>query len=95
LRAKTKEVYEALCEAHQETGIPPTIRLLVSKLGLTEEGFVSVVYYALQDLVEMGLVEKRMPVTAGLYVPMLPPDRVDWETLEGGNSDGRETLEGS
>ena len=93
MRAKTREVYRALCEAHQETGIPPTIRLLVAKMGLSEEGFVSVVYYALQDLMEMGLVEKRVPTTSGMYVPVLSPDEVDWETL-GGDGDGRETVEG-
>ena len=92
MRARTREVYEALCEAHQETGIPPTIRLLVSKLGLTEEGFVSVVYYALQELMELGLVQKRVPISTGMYVPMLSPDEVDWETL-GGDGDGRETVE--
>jgi len=94
MRAKTREVYEALCKAHRETGIPPTIRLLVTKMGLTEEGFVSSVYYALQDLVDMGLVEKRVPVSVGMYVPVLPPDKVDWETL-GGDGDGRETMEES
>jgi hypothetical protein len=95
MRAKTREVYQALCEAHQETGVPPTIRLLVSKMGLAEEGFVSVVYYALQDLMEMGLVEKRVPISSGMYVPILPPDGIDWKALEGGDGDGRETLEGS
>lgn len=92
-RARTREVYEALCASHKETGIPPTIRLLVSKLGLTEEGFVSVVYYALQDLMEMGLVEKQVPISMGMYVPVLPADQVDWKTLLGGDGDGRVKME--
>ena len=95
MRARTREVYQALCEAHRETGIPPTIRLLVTKMGLTEEGFVSSVYYALQDLVDMGLVEKRVPVTSGMYVPVLSPDEVDWENPGGDGGDGRETVESS
>ena len=94
MRARTKEVYDALCKTHQETGVPPTIRLLVAKMGLSEESFVSSIYYALQELMEMGLVEKRVPITSGMYVPVLPPDEVDWETL-GGDGDGRETMEGS
>jgi hypothetical protein len=92
MKARTREVYEALCEAKAELGIPPTIRQLTEGMGLDVNAHLSSVYYALAELVDFGLVEKRVPTTAGLYVPTLPPDEVDWEALEG-DGDGREALE--
>lgn len=94
MRARTREVFEKLCEAYKERGVPPTTRQLTERLGLSVNRHLSSVYYTLLDLQELGLIEKQVPGSVGMYVPVLSPDEVNWETLEG-DGDGRETLEES
>ena len=75
-------------------GTPPTIRELTEEMGLDPTRHLSSVYYALSELVWLGLAEKQIPESVGIYVPVIPGDPVDWEALEGGDGAG-EALEDS
>lgn len=87
LTPKTRQVYEALYELTSEQGHPPSIRQLVSHLN----SHIYTVFSALQVLVDLQLVEKRNPINTGIYIPVLPPNKVDWETL--GGNDERKSME--
>jgi hypothetical protein len=88
MRGKTRQTYETLCQMVEAGGDPPTIRELTEEMGLNPRRHTSTVWYSLKELEELELIEKQVPQSVGIYVPVIPEDPVDWKALEGGDGAG-------